>query len=466
MLALLALTLNLRLGWQTDLIELDPGEQISLMPLSAASIQLDDTPLAEPCCVPGQLAPLVLDSQQRLGIAIRQQALNPALAVIANAQGERLDLQAIEQGGVQSTALALRFPQARTERAVAIPQRNLFLRIVNTGPHAFNLQALDASENVLLSQDVTAAATLPLDDLTLELIPTYFATFPRRQSPLELAANPSPGAGRHRPAFALAIPVFPPGRAHERSRSCHPPPESERRSPIPRSDRAMDRGPYRMNEFTAPAPVVVGIAGGSGSGKTTVIQRLLERVGWDRIAYLPHDAYYKDASHLPALERTHLNFDHPNSLDNKLLIAQIHTLLDGQAVDVPLYDFTTYTRRTETRRVLPSPVILVEGILVFADEVLRDLMDIKIYVETDPDIRFIRRLRRDIEERERSVQSVIEQYLSTVRPMHLQFVEPSKRYADLIIPEGGYNDVALEMVISRIENLLAAGESEAAREQG
>lgn len=218
-----------------------------------------------------------------------------------------------------------------------------------------------------------------------------------------------------------------------------------------------------MNDSTASAPVVVGIAGGSGSGKTTVIQRLLERVGWDRIAYLPHDAYYKDASHLPAYERAHLNFDHPNSLDNKLLIAQIQTLLQGQAVDVPLYDFTTHTRRAETRRVLPSPVILVEGILVFADEPLRDLMDIKIYVETDPDIRFIRRLRRDIEERERSVQSVIEQYMTTVRPMHLQFVEPSKRYADLIIPEGGYNDVALEMVISRIENLLAAGERDTAQ---
>lgn len=205
------------------------------------------------------------------------------------------------------------------------------------------------------------------------------------------------------------------------------------------------------------SPVVVGVAGGSGSGKTTVIQRILERVGWDRIAYLPHDAYYKDASHLPTSERVHLNVDHPNSLDNALLIEHIHKLVAGRPVEVPIYDFTNYTRSGQVRHVLPSPVILVEGILVFADEALRELMDIKIYVETDPDIRFIRRLQRDLNERGRSVQSVIEQYVSTVRPMHLLFVEPSKRYADIIIPEGGYNEVALEMVIGRLESLLEAG---------
>lgn len=208
--------------------------------------------------------------------------------------------------------------------------------------------------------------------------------------------------------------------------------------------------------MSTPKPVVVGVAGGTGSGKTTVIQRILDRVGFDRIAYLPHDAYYKDASHLPPAERAHLNFDHPNALDNALLIEHIRTLLAGRPVDVPIYDFTTHTRSPQTRRVQPCPVILVEGILVFADEELRRLMDIKIYVETDADIRFIRRLQRDISERGRTVQSVIEQYLSTVRPMHLLFVEPSKRYADIIIPEGGYNEVALEMVISRIEALLAA----------
>jgi len=201
-------------------------------------------------------------------------------------------------------------------------------------------------------------------------------------------------------------------------------------------------------------PVVVGIAGGSGSGKTTVVHQILERVGWDRIAYLPHDAYYKDAAHLPPEERAHLNFDHPNSLDNTLMIEQIQTLLEGEAVDVPLYDFTSHTRRKETRRVLPSPIILAEGILVFVDEKLRDLMDIKIFVETDSDIRFIRRLLRDINERGRTVESVVDQYQNSVRPMHIRFVEPSKRHADILIPEGGYNEVALEMVIGRIENLL------------
>ncbi len=208
-----------------------------------------------------------------------------------------------------------------------------------------------------------------------------------------------------------------------------------------------------MNQFN---PVVVGIAGGSGSGKTTVVNRILDRVGWDRIAYLPHDAYYKDASHLPASARAHLNFDHPNSLDNDLLVQHVRQLLRGEPVDVPVYDFKTHTRTQRTRHVEPSPVILVEGILVFADEMLRELMDIKIYVDTDADIRFIRRLLRDIHERGRTVESVIEQYQATVRPMHLKFVEPAKRYADVVIPEGGYNDVALEMVIGRIEHLLSS----------
>lgn len=208
--------------------------------------------------------------------------------------------------------------------------------------------------------------------------------------------------------------------------------------------------------MNARTPVVVGVAGGSGSGKTTIVRRILERVGWDRIAYLPQDAYYKDAAHLPPDERARLNFDHPNSLDNDLLIRHIRALQKHRAVEVPIYDFKDFTRKPETRAVSPSPVILVEGILIFADEALRDLMDIKIYVETDADIRFIRRLMRDIHERKRTVESVVEQYQATVRPMHLHFVEPSKRYADLIIPEGGYNEVAIEMVIGRIETLLEA----------
>jgi uridine kinase len=205
-------------------------------------------------------------------------------------------------------------------------------------------------------------------------------------------------------------------------------------------------------------PIVVGIAGGSGSGKTTVVHRILDRVGWDRIAYLPHDAYYKDASHLPWEERIHLNYDHPKSLDNDLLIEHIHMLLRGEPVDTPIYDFSHHIRSAEVRRVLPSPVILVEGILVFADERLRELMDIKLYVDTAADIRFIRRLLRDINERGRTVASVVEQYQTTVRPMHMAFVEPTKSYADIIIPEGGHNDVAMEMVIGRIETLLAEHE--------
>ena len=205
-------------------------------------------------------------------------------------------------------------------------------------------------------------------------------------------------------------------------------------------------------------PIVVGIAGGSGSGKTTVVHRILDRVGWDRIAYLPHDAYYKDASHLPWEERIHLNYDHPKSLDNELLIEHIHMLLRGEPVDTPIYDFSHHIRSAEVRRVLPSPVILVEGILVFVDDRLRELMDIKLYVDTAADIRFIRRLLRDINERGRTVASVVEQYQTTVRPMHMAFVEPTKSYADIIIPEGGHNDVAMEMVIGRIETLLAEHE--------
>ncbi|MCD6289562.1 MAG: uridine kinase [Anaerolineae bacterium] len=200
--------------------------------------------------------------------------------------------------------------------------------------------------------------------------------------------------------------------------------------------------------------ITIGVAGGTGAGKTTIANAILDRVGWHRIAYLQHDAYYHDASNVPPEERLHLNFDHPDALDSALLAQHIRELQAGRPVDVPIYDFTTHTRRPETRRVNPEPVILVEGILIFAEPVLRDLMDIKIFVDADPDLRFIRRLQRDIKERGRTVDSVIEQYLSTVRPMHLEFVEPSKRYADIIIPEGGFNEVALDMVVARIRALL------------
>lgn len=201
-------------------------------------------------------------------------------------------------------------------------------------------------------------------------------------------------------------------------------------------------------------PVIVGVAGGTGSGKTTVSHAILERVGRDRIAYIQHDSYYRDLSHLPLEERARVNFDHPDALENELLIQHLQQLIAGRPAEIPIYDFTTHTRRKETRTVLPHRVILLEGILIFADKTLREMMDVKIYVDTDADIRFIRRLERDIAERGRTMESVIRQYLETVRPMHLEFVEPSKRYADIIIPEGGFNTIAIDMVVARIEALL------------
>ncbi len=206
----------------------------------------------------------------------------------------------------------------------------------------------------------------------------------------------------------------------------------------------------------AKTPIVIGIAGGTGSGKTTVAQEILRRVGPDKIAYLPHDAYYKDHSHLSPEERARVNYDHPDSLETSLLISHIQALKQGQTIERPVYDFTTHSRTKQTVRVEPRPIILVEGILIFVEPGLRALFDVKIFVDTDADIRFIRRLRRDIHERGRTVESVIEQYLRTVRPMHLEFVEPSKRYADVIIPEGGFNEVALDMVIARIQHLLTS----------
>ena len=201
-------------------------------------------------------------------------------------------------------------------------------------------------------------------------------------------------------------------------------------------------------------PLVIGIAGGSGSGKTTVANVILERVGAQHIAYLPHDAYYKDLSELSHTQRATINFDHPDSLDNQLLIQHVKMLIDKQPVDLPVYDFKIHSRTEKTISIKPQPVIVVEGILIFAEPELRDVFDVKIYVDTDADIRFIRRLKRDITERGRSTEAVITQYLSTVRPMHLEFVEPSKRYADVIIPDGGLNEVAMDMVVARIEALL------------
>ncbi len=203
-------------------------------------------------------------------------------------------------------------------------------------------------------------------------------------------------------------------------------------------------------------PIVIGIAGGTGSGKTTVANVILNRVGTEHIAFIPHDAYYKNLNELSRAQRDVINFDHPDSLESDLLVEHVQALQRREPVEIPIYDFTTHSRTKETTRVDPQAVILVEGILVFAESKLRNLFNVKIFVDTPPDIRFIRRLKRDIEERGRSVESVILQYQTTVRPMHLEFVEPSKRHADVIIPEGGLNTVAMDMVVARIEALLTS----------
>ncbi len=203
-------------------------------------------------------------------------------------------------------------------------------------------------------------------------------------------------------------------------------------------------------------PIVIGIAGGTGSGKTTVANVILNRVGTEHIAFIPHDAYYKNLDELSRAQRDVINFDHPDSLESDLLVEHVQALQHHEPVEIPIYDFTTHSRTMETTHVDPQAVILVEGILVFAESKLRDLFNVKIFVDTPPDIRFIRRLKRDIEERDRSVESVILQYQTTVRPMHLEFVEPSKRHADVIIPEGGLNTVAMDMVVARIEALLTS----------
>ena len=202
-------------------------------------------------------------------------------------------------------------------------------------------------------------------------------------------------------------------------------------------------------------PVIIGIAGGTGSGKTTVARAIYDRVGPDRIEWISHDSYYRNFDALSAEERRMINFDHPDSLETELLTRHLDVLMKGSSVDVPVYDFATHSRKTDTQRVEPRKVIIVEGILVLAEPELRKRIDIKLFVDTPADIRFVRRLVRDIEARGRSLHSVVEQYMTTVRPMHEEFVEPSKRHADLIIPEGGENQVALDAIISRVEHLLA-----------
>lgn len=209
-----------------------------------------------------------------------------------------------------------------------------------------------------------------------------------------------------------------------------------------------------MSETESQRPVTIGVAGGTGSGKTTVSNQILERVGNKHIAYLPHDAYYKDLHNMPRDTRDAVNFDHPDALDTDLLIQNVRDLQAQKTVEIPIYDFTQHQRTDQTKTVGPQPIILVEGILIFVDRELRELFDIKIFVDTDPDIRFIRRLNRDIAERGRTMESVIDQYLNTVRPMHIRFVEPTRRYADVIVPEGGFNFVAIDMIADRIRHLL------------
>jgi uridine kinase len=197
-------------------------------------------------------------------------------------------------------------------------------------------------------------------------------------------------------------------------------------------------------------PLVVGIAGGTGSGKTTVAHKLAASLPAGSCVTIEHDAYYRDQGHLTAAERAKINYDHPGSLDSSLLAEHLRELRAGRGVDVPIYDFATHTRRYETRRVEPARVVIVEGILVFAEPELRDQLDIKIFVDTDADIRLMRRIRRDLEQRGRTFASVRDQYYATVRPMHVEHVEPSKRWADLIVPEGGDNKIALDVMLGRL----------------
>ena len=204
-------------------------------------------------------------------------------------------------------------------------------------------------------------------------------------------------------------------------------------------------------------PVIIGVAGGSGSGKTTVVRNVCDRLE-GCVAVIEQDAYYRDQSHLPMEERKKTNYDHPLAFDNDLLISHLQQLLQRKPIEKPVYDYTQHTRSRETVTVQPKDVIILEGILILEDEKLRSLMDIKVFVDTDADIRILRRIERDVKSRGRSLDSVIRQYLETVRPMHQQFVEPSKRYADLIIPEGGYNQVAVDLLVNQIRTILARNE--------
>jgi uridine kinase len=205
--------------------------------------------------------------------------------------------------------------------------------------------------------------------------------------------------------------------------------------------------------------MIIGISGGTGSGKTTVANRILESVSASEVVFIQQDSYYRNVTDLPLDYRGVANFDHPDALDNDLLINHVRRLKSGEPIELPLYDFKTNSRLNETRTVAPKPIVIVEGILIFAEPRLLEQMDIKVFVDTPDDIRFIRRLRRDLAERGRTLESVIEQYIGTVRPMHMQFVEPSKRHADVIIPEGGHNLVSIDLLSLKIRERLASAVS-------
>ncbi|WP_209122868.1 uridine kinase [Alkalihalobacillus sp. BA299] len=203
-------------------------------------------------------------------------------------------------------------------------------------------------------------------------------------------------------------------------------------------------------------PIIIGVAGGTGSGKTTVAKEIFHQFNEKSIVLIEQDAYYKDQSHLSFEERLCTNYDHPLAFDNDLLMKQLQMLLEGESIDVPVYDYAKHTRSEKVIPVLPKDVIILEGILILEDERLRDLMDIKVFVDTDADIRILRRLSRDIQERGRTLESVVDQYTNVVRPMHLQFIEPTKRYADIIIPEGGQNRVAIDLMATKIRSIVEA----------
>jgi uridine kinase len=213
-------------------------------------------------------------------------------------------------------------------------------------------------------------------------------------------------------------------------------------------------GVHESDATSLPKPLIIGIAGGSGSGKSTVARKVAEALSQSSVAFLDMDAYYRNFAHLPMEERKRVNWDHPEAFDTELLVSQVRELCAGRSVDKPVYDFVSHTRSPRTQRVNPADVLVLDGILLFVDEELRTLCDVKVFVDADADIRVVRRLKRDVLKRGRTLEEAIAQYLETVHPMHLQFVEPSKRYADVIVPRGGHNTIAIEMIVAKIQHRL------------